>query len=69
MHIDGDLGPATSLMLLGGALTLVLLFTGAVVATHPRYGRRPRSRSPRRSPAPGCGPSCTAGSTRPGRAD
>ena len=39
--IDWDLGPATSLVLLGGGLGLTLLAGGALAAAHPWRGPRP----------------------------
>jgi membrane-associated phospholipid phosphatase len=39
--LGGPLGPATSLVLLGAGLLLVLLAAGAVIAGHPRRGRTP----------------------------
>jgi undecaprenyl-diphosphatase len=38
---DWPLGPGTSLVLLGSALAGVLAVVGALIASHPRFGRQP----------------------------
>jgi undecaprenyl-diphosphatase len=40
VRLDWDLGPATSLVLLGGAVGLALALLGVFLAGHPRRGRR-----------------------------